>query len=456
MSRHYYLGPWVWDDSDPSGQFYRAPDGTVGLIDLRPVTPTLDYGFFALSDDRDLGGDYTEFGDGINRLEDVSLSPSQRSLWSSMLNIGAISGNRLVDALWETLTVQADPDGATHAKPIMPTRLGQMELHLGGHSLIRAERFNGIDHPAYGKVQAVIQNGYAGIRTHGQSEAAMLRTQNERPIPQRQTPRYPIWARINAMKDRTGTDWATARDLCAAESDIIHSKYLWCMAAKTRIPWQNLIPGGLPQDPPRRPSTTFTETWPTDGTDITTGQDQTWSIVDGGWLVSGGKIRTVSTPAGSFAQCATDLSSTDHYAKTSLYPATTMTNAPVARCSGAAITGYLSIFRSGAPGTDKRSYKVVSGFYTQLGSTSSGAPSSGDTGQCRANGSNISLYYNGSEIIGPTTDTAITTGTRCGIWGYGSDRGDLGNFEAADLVATSGISHPLSGPFKGPLGGPFG
>lgn len=112
---NYYLGPWIWDTSNRNDPHYRAPEGTIGLIDLRPNSPVETYGFFAT--DRKLGPDYTSYGDGVNRLEDIALSPAQRTKWSSQLGIGAVTETRLKDVLVETLMMRGDPDGGLICPP---------------------------------------------------------------------------------------------------------------------------------------------------------------------------------------------------------------------------------------------------------------------------------------------------------------------------------------------------
>src|SRR5512133_3025403 len=100
-ARYYYLGPWQ-ETVEPgrtvvfNGQVLTSsditvltpPDGTVGLVDLRPPRGQGGYGFFAT--DRPLGSDYEPFGDGINRLEDVTLAAQRRTKWASMLGMSNV------------------------------------------------------------------------------------------------------------------------------------------------------------------------------------------------------------------------------------------------------------------------------------------------------------------------------------------------------------------------------
>lgn len=451
---NYFLGPWVWDESDPNAPFYRAPTGTIGLVDLRPVAPTLSMGFFATN--VALGSDYESFGDGVNRLEDIALTPQQRSLWSSALGIGAISGNRLIDALWETLTLHSDPDGGAVCRPLMPTHKGILELHLGGHSLIRSDRFTGVDHPAWPKIQALVQRNYRGVRGQGQSDAGMYRSLRESPEPQRNSPQYVFWKSVDAMKRRLGIDFNTARDAKAAESEIIHSKYLECMRRKLRCPWEDLIPGDLPQEPPRRPDTTLNESWPTDSTTISSGQDLTWAEVSGDLTVSSGRISAVSGERRR-GRAESDLSSDDHYAQQVIYGLTadsiTDQSGALTRYAAAADTCYVA---NGRRGDLVYLRKYVTGTLTQLAVTDLGANTSlpdGTVIKNESNGSTIRSLVDDVQIDS-VTDTSITGNTRCGTMVGTNGQGDA--WEAADLVAAAGNAFPFAGPFAGPFSGPFG
>lgn len=409
MARFYYLGPWVWDTSEPEIPHYRAPTGTIGLVDLRPVSPVLTMGFFAT--DRAMGGDYIAFGDGVNRLEDIALTPQQRSLWSSALGIGSISGNRLIDALWETLTLHGDPDGGAVCRPLMPTHKGILELHLGGHSLIRSEQFTGVGHPAWPKIQALVQRNYRAIRTE-------------------------------AMRNHRGPG---APD--------IHSKYLKCMRRKLRCPWELLIPGDLPKEPPRRPTTTITESF-NQADSTTLGPDLTWAEVLNDFTTISNEV-SATDPAESKARAESNLSSDDHYSQLDFTANGADTSAragPVARFDASANTNYFGWNRNNTS-TGKRIRKTVTGTDSDLATGTGTTPSFPTTLKLTCDGSSLELFQDGGSIL-TVTDTAITGNVRCGVLvARAGARGD--NFEAADLVA-AGESRPLSGPFKGPLGGPFG
>ena len=73
----------------------------------------------------------------------------------------------------------------------------------------------------------------------------------------------------------------------------------------------------------------------------------------------------------------------------------------------------------------------------------------------------LNVAFNGSDVIGPTTDASPITGNlHVGIQGYinsnGSSSGDVAmdNFSAADL-AVGNPKGPFGNPFSGPFGGPI-
>ena len=127
-ARYYYLGPWQQYTDDGGAAYWGAPAGTVGLVDLRPLSPVQTFGFFATAEPLN-DSNYEPFGDASGtRLNALTMTPQQRAKWSSMLGINGDnwSGNRLLDVLVDTLTVHADPDGEERAKPLTPLPSGEL------------------------------------------------------------------------------------------------------------------------------------------------------------------------------------------------------------------------------------------------------------------------------------------------------------------------------------------
>lgn len=169
--RHYYLGPWVWDDAEGIGPHWRAPEGTVGLVDLRGSSGGV--GFFATDTPLDDPA-YIYLGDSLD-------DPVDEAAWEAALPVD-IAPASILDALWDTLTVHGDPDGVAMCPPIIPTSRGQLELHLGGHSLVRARKFNGKSDPAWPAIQARIQRDYRRIRAEAIRSGSRDRTVHQRQL----------------------------------------------------------------------------------------------------------------------------------------------------------------------------------------------------------------------------------------------------------------------------------
>src|SRR3990167_7573215 len=66
--------------------------------------------------------------------------------------------------MWDVLNKYSDPDGITAPKPIMPTKELNLDLHLGGFSLIRTKSVDP-SIPEWGKIVESLKRGYRKIRT---------------------------------------------------------------------------------------------------------------------------------------------------------------------------------------------------------------------------------------------------------------------------------------------------
>lgn len=393
MPRYYCLGPWVWRPD--SGGAWHAPDGTVGAVDLRSlpqqaatVAPQ-GLGFFAT--DRPLGSDYAPFGSQL----DAALASAEAQRWRSMLNLKPLGGSTLLDALWETLTVQSDPEGLAGPLPLDCTTQGALELHLGGHSLVRSRRLS-------------------------------------------TTPNDEHWKRLRKMLQ--GLYKQTRREaLEGRRAPNLHRKQmtLWCR--KYGVDYRELL-GGEPDEPPLPPETTLTESFNTaDGDSL--GPDLAWAEVVGDWDVvnQAAEYQGAST-AQAAARAEHDLSSSDHYAQAS-----------VAACgSGAEFTGAGAVIRFSASAQTYymarlqqsndtlQIYKMVAGTVSALGAPAAVTLLLPATVKLRASGSSITQSYKGDDRT-TVTDTAIPGNTRGGLNGYRSDpshgKPALDNFAASDLAA---------------------
>jgi len=158
VSRFYNLGPWVWEDeSHDLGAHWRSPAGTVGLFDMRAAEQAA--GFFAT--DHRLGDSaYVEIGDGTD-LREYHTTQAERDAWRSALslNTGQLpdSITRLSDILIRTFEEWGDPLRVLRFKPPTATSAGNVEFHLGGHSLLGRKRFTALSAQGRERILTVVR-----------------------------------------------------------------------------------------------------------------------------------------------------------------------------------------------------------------------------------------------------------------------------------------------------------
>jgi hypothetical protein len=391
--RFYALAqrPWIEEDG---GGYWGLPPGTIGSVDLSAVGArnrvfvTSDQPFTS-------GGDIlATFGSGA-RLDQLTLTGRERNNWNSLLGVSVPNGTTLLDALWDVLIIHADPNGAARARPIMPTRRGVLELHLGGHSLLRAEKLpeNPTLHPAWPNIQAVKHRTCRKIYQHDETLARK-------------------WLGNEQTRFRLTDEAAT----------------------------ELLVPDDLPRLSPIRPTTTITDNFNRANSTSLGTSSEGWSWTSFRFGVQNDQAyQTGSATQGGNARAEIDLSSDDHYAE---IVASGWGGSGAARTSVAArsddadpvfnVVYYATEKRDPAIwGTDLRLLRTD----TVLADADDGT-SAPCTVRVEADGSNISAYVNGVLKIGPVTDTEITGWLRAGMRFRGLSTAD--DFEAADLLADEG------------------
>lgn len=394
----YYLGPW--DHQIVEGEtHFLPPAGVIGLIDMRsiPGHAGQNYGFFVTPDNITL--DPTSFellGQG-SYVDQITLTGTQAAMWSSMLGLQAISSTNLLDAIWESLTVKADPTGNMAVRPLMPTRQGNLELHLGGHSLVRSKRFD-LGMPEAANVIKVLQEDYRDIRQRA------------------------IGGDAPAGHHRRVLDY-------------------WGEKFGVNNPQDIFIPNDLPREIPLPHATTHTESF--NQTDSSTlGPDLTWTETTGDLETTSNRVNAVS---GTFSEARAehDVSGSDMYTQALIYhngeTAGTSQCRVMTRFSSSARTYYGGNAR--ADDTDVI-YKEIAGSFTSLVGPTAHTWSDGITLKIEANGSTITSYDNGASIQS-TTDTAITGNTRGGL-GAWNGAVQLDDFETGDIAA-GGATASLTG-----------
>lgn len=397
MIKRYYLGPWIKSQEEDA---WVPPVGTVGLVDLgsTPEVSQLtgserNLGFFAVDgamatlDDR-----YALLGEGD--LREIATSAMMKSMWQSITGV-AVEGDFLVDLLWSHLTDVSDPSGKQFVKPLVPTVEGNLELHLGGHSLVKSEKFRWGVHHHTNKLKVLLRLELNEIRK------AAISGDYKHP--------------------RLGKDFD------------FHRRIMQGMLEKYKTTFEQLRPASWPENETPLPhDTTLIDDFTRADGDII-GNQLTWTETLGD-IDTSSNSASHTTIGISAARAESDLSSTDHYAQgLHTYPGTDTSAGPAARYAGASNTFYHS--RLQRTTNMVRIYKSITGTMTSLASTSFTVGTGSYTNKVTANGSTITADVNSTNYLS-ITDTAITGGTRGGFRCYQSDGiSKFDNFEAADLSA---------------------
>lgn len=409
--RYYCLAPWVWftesgESSNTSHWAAPRQDILLGLVDLRPL-PTQarsggvpqGVGFFAYN------ADPGNIGQCFSGNLDTSLSVGAKIALRTLLNLPAsLFSTSIRDILWELLTEFGDPTGVTRWKPLMPTSKGVLELHLGGHSIIKSMNYRLPKRLAeYKNIDTLILQTYQ---------------ENYRAI------------RAEALAGQLPPDQ--------------HRKYLSVLATRHQIPWQLLIPAGLPQEPPVKPSTTISENF-NQGDSTTLGPQLTWTELTGDWQTVSSKVSRVNTGSTlRFARADTDLSTDDHEAQidvvTFTQPAASNNNlgAIVRKDSSATLDLYDAYLRITTGGVQTiRMEKVVAGVTTNLAATTQ-TFSIPDTVKIRSDGSTITDYRDGTQVDS-LTDTSVVGNLRTGLVSAPNSATEVegDNFSATDIGAAA-------------------
>lgn len=141
QERYNYIGPWVWDITQPYGPGWRGPDGMLGCIDLRSI-PQMStqggppgLGFFVT--DSPLPAPYILLSTAL----DNAILPARMSTLEKtwVIKIDALT---LRGLLWELLAEKGDPTGLIRWKPLTPGWDGTIRLDLGGYSPVVLKRDN--------------------------------------------------------------------------------------------------------------------------------------------------------------------------------------------------------------------------------------------------------------------------------------------------------------------------
>ncbi len=335
-----------------------------------------------------------------------------------VLGEGALSGAAL-DGLWEELTVAAVPDGHAGPPPLMPDRRLDLALRCPRAGLLRRVRLVPGVSPQWSNVRAVERLAYASVRDRalaGRMRRPPLDGETEAAVDRRFHRRY-----LRALVERYGVGYREFQLGAAPDG------------------------GDLPDEPPLPHGSTLTESFDTADSD-TLGPDQSWNETQGNARIASNEVSFDKTGF-TYVRVGTDLAGSDQIATldvTALDNSTSVRSVytgPAARFASGADTFYTAYLRRNSTLDRIELLKVVNGASTLL-ATKTITHSLPDEVSVRVAGSDISALLNGAEEIAPVTDTAITSGTRSGLFAFvnvnlvdGSARGD--GWSATDLVAVT-------------------
>jgi hypothetical protein len=392
----YYLGPWQWLDDGDGAYGWAPPLGTIASIDLRSIpdmsksggTPG-GVGFFAV--EQVLGSDYERVGQAL----DDNLSSAQKSTWRSLVGHESLSSSRVVDALWESLTVRADPTGDTGPKPMLPASDGWFRIDLSRHGTVAKKRFSrGL--VEWDRSRELLRQDYGKLRS------ADLLTGGEH-----------------------------------------YLKVLGYWVLKYGVDYRQLQPAELPDEEPLAPSTTISDDFDRADADppSNSGEGWAWTETRGSeWTIESNQLHAADGAGRISLRAESDLSGTDHQVTANLYweTATSRDHGLAARFASGSETCYTG-FGTKNGGT-LQLHKIVAGVRTSLasqGRTWNAAQTYAAT--LTVDGTSLEFALDGPGNV-TTTDSSISTGSRAGCWGKGSTAGNgwfLDDWQATDLGATA-------------------
>lgn len=434
-----HLTQFTWISADPTDFYWRLPLGALGGLDLRSIPqhaagPTAaGFGVVVLPAQGNSVGPY--LGDNLSGM---MLAPRKTALRNA-LGIGeAIVGTTLLDVLWELFTQHADPTGQTRWRPIMPTAQGIMELHLGGFSLVRAERFDRAQHPL------VLQQ--EGLEWKRLKETCAASAQVLQSAGTTWEFVSNLWAGMRSLSVTdpavTGSrEWRKLAAIVSLTPPLQHQRRLTALAVKYRMRPEELLDlWGEPYVEPLPHSTTITESFNKADAD-TLGPDLTWTEFEGDTDVVSNEAVQQTAAARCSSRADSDLASDDHYAQAQFQKVSGGSGGrrfgAVSRKDGTTtVTFYKGAHRGDID--EDQFIQLVSGTRTIVGSTADVLSfSTWYTLKMESDGSSHRVFRDGVVKLGPTTDTVITGNLRTGIslqdGTAGKSKADV--FEAADLAA---------------------
>lgn len=395
---HYYLARWEWV-TESGFSFWQPPlaDQYVACLDFRSLPQQAlfggipeGWGFFAYPNPVVIANSI-DLGDGL--AGNIN-NAKKNGLRNNLGLTGNVSATKLVDILWELYTTHADATGLLRWKPLMPNNNNVLELVLNGHSVVKSQKLIPGISPEWNQVIAIYQNEYRKIRELGEL----------------------------GFHDRD-----------------LHRKFLQTLVEQFHLEPNKFIPADLPIETPLPHQTVIAESFNT-ADSTTLGPNLSWTELEGDMEVFSNQCRYAS--ALNFGHITSradfDFSSTDQYTQIVFANAINgVASAQGCHCrkdSSATLTYYH--FQISDESSDRRrSWTRINGTFSNIGSTN-GSAAVNDVLRGEVNGSTFRFLLNSVQQH-TGTNTAINTGSRCGIGMQSTNTANtrplIDNFEAGEL-----------------------
>lgn len=388
----WYVGPWQWNDSNPSVPYWAAPDGAVGALDLRSIPQqsvgTVQDGFGIFASKDELSSDYELLGTGS--LRDVKASQRLNDRIPKRDRKRQPKGDDLLSLLLDAICDGSDPTGDSFAKPLMPD--DQMRLCLS---------VAGLSH----------QWKTAPWNYHWDKIQDVERADFQRCFDE---------TKAGKTKDREH-----------------HRRVLDALCDKYNLQgaddWKGFVPAKLRKEIPGRlkHETTITDDF-TRANGATIGNLLTWTDLDGNLTTVSNRVN--GTTGLDVSRAESDLSTADMSSQIVAVNAVNAVYGVLARHSSSVKTGYYGNVYQNT--NSWRIFKRSAGTFTLLFSATN-TLTAGDLVVLICNGSTVDILQNTTSRVSGT-DTAITGNLRAGlIASVEPSTPQLDDFSASDYVSAT-------------------
>lgn len=389
LTYDYHLAHLEHVTTPDMGTHYRAPAGVVGFVDLRTL-PEQSVGGVAETpvlcwcEPGTAIPSLVKLGTGDIRNLEVAAVPGRE--WKRRLGKDAM-GRTLADNLTNHL-LDGDPIGKRSCKPVVPAD-GVLRFPLLGHGDIRAERFQW------------------GIHPHTANLTSLLRAD--------------FSSDLQFDRDQRG----------AAKADKAAAKRLGALVLKYGLNPRDITD----KIEPGQPGTRWTDSFNVGNNSALSG-DLTWTEYDSLWATDTNQAYYLGpTVSNRTARANSDVSSSDHIAYVTVATLNASTTAAqggaCVRFSASANTCYSALYGRfvAAPTNRFLLIKYIADALTVIVGPVAITFTLSEICKAVVEGSALVGYANGV-LTGAIIDTAISSGTRGGVYAFGSASGDYARLDS--------------------------